>query len=253
MKKIGFELNNLYLWNSNGILKLPNMEIKKSPSADLNNKKLLFVEIGFVIALLIVYGAFEYRSKEKKEAVLAAENTEIIEEEIVPITQENTPPPPEIAKVPVLSDIIDIVEDDITVEDNILNLEDDANLGVEVMDYVSEVEEEVVEEESIPFALVEKKPSFMGGDANTFSAWVNQHLEYPEVARENGVSGRVMLQFTVNPNGSVTDVKVLRGVDPALDKEAVRVISSSPKWEPGRQRDRAVKVTYTFPVVFQLR
>ena len=229
------------------------MEIKKSPSADLNNKKLLFVEIGFVIALLIVYGAFEYRSKEKKEAVLAAENTEIIEEEIVPITQENTPPPPEIAKVPVLSDIIDIVEDDITVEDNILNLEDDANLGVEVMNYVSEVEEEVVEEESIPFALVEKKPSFMGGDANTFSAWVNQHLEYPEVARENGVSGRVMLQFTVNPNGSVTDVKVLRGVDPALDKEAVRVISSSPKWEPGRQRDRAVKVTYTFPVVFQLR
>ena len=229
------------------------MEIKKSPSADLNNKKLLFVEIGFVIALLIVYGAFEYRSKEKKEAVLAAENTEIIEEEIVPITQENTPPPPENAKVPVLSDIIDIVEDDITVEDNILNLEDDANLGVEVMDYVSEVEEEVVEEESIPFALVEKKPSFMGGDANTFSAWVNQHLEYPEVARENGVSGRVMLQFTVNPNGSVTDVKVLRGVDPALDKEAVRVISSSPKWEPGRQRDRAVKVTYTFPVVFQLR
>ena len=229
------------------------MEIKKSPSADLNNKKLLFVEIGFVIALLIVYGAFEYRSKEKKDAVLAAENTEIIEEEIVPITQENTPPPPEIAKVPVLSDIIDIVEDDITVEDNILNLEDDANLGVEVMDYVSEVEEEVVEEESIPFALVEKKPSFMGGDANTFSAWVNQHLEYPEVARENGVSGRVMLQFTVNPNGSVTDVKVLRGVDPALDKEAVRVISSSPKWEPGRQRERAVKVTYTFPVVFQLR
>ena len=229
------------------------MEIKKSPSADLNNKKLLFVEIGFVIALLIVYGAFEYRSKEKKEAVLAAENTEIIEEEIVPITQENTPPPPEIAKVPVLSDIIDIVEDDITVEDNFLNLEDDANLGVEVMDYVSEVEEEVVEEESIPFALVEKKPSFMGGDANTFSAWVNQHLEYPEVARENGVSGRVMLQFTVNPNGSVTDVKVLRGFDPALDKEAVRVISSSPKWEPGRQRDRAVKVTYTFPVVFQLR
>ena len=229
------------------------MEIKKSPSADLNNKKLLFVEIGFVIALLIVYGAFEYRSKEKKEAVLAAENTEIIEEEIVPITQENTPPPPEIAKVPVLSDIIDIVEDDITVEDNILNLEDDANLGVEVMDYVSEVEEEVVEEESIPFALVEKKPSFMGGDANTFSAWVNKNLVYPEVARENGVSGRVILQFTVNANGSVTNVKVVRGVDPALDNEAVRVISSSPKWTPGKQRDRSVPVTYNFPVVFQLR
>lgn len=229
------------------------MEVKKSQSANLNNRRLLFAEIGFVIALLLVYGAFEFKSKEKKEAVLIAENTEIIEEEIVPITQENTPPPPEIAKVPVLSDIIDIVEDDIVIEDNILNLEDDINLGVEVMDYVSEVEEEVVEEETIPFALVEKKPSFQGGDANSFSAWVNNNLVYPEVARENGVSGRVMLSFTVNPDGSVSDVKVLRGVDPSLDKEAVRVISSSPKWEPGRQRDRAVKVTYTFPVVFQLR
>ena len=229
------------------------MEIKKSQSADLNNKKLLFVEIGFVIALLFVYGAFEYKSKEKKEAVLAAETTEIIEEEIIPITQENTPPPPEIAKIPVLSDVIDIVDDDIVVEDNVLSLEDDANLGVELMDYVSEVEEEVVEEEAIPYAIVEEKPKFQGGDANTFSVWVNKNLIYPEVARENGVSGRVIIQFTVNTNGSVTDVKVARGVDPALDKEAVRVISNSPKWTPGKQRDRNVKVTYIFPVVFQLR
>ncbi len=229
------------------------MEVKKSPSADLNNKKLLFVEIGFVIALLVVYAAFEYKSKEKKEATLAAETTEIVEEEIVPITQENTPPPPEIAKIPAISDIIDIVEDDIQVEDNVLNLEDDANLGVELVDYVSEVEEEVVEEEAIPFAIVEEKPKFQGGDANTFSVWVNKHLVYPEVARENGVSGRVVLQFTVNTDGSISNVKVVRGVDPALDKEAVRVIQSSPKWTPGKQRDRSVKVSYTFPVVFQLR
>ena len=185
--------------------------------------------------------------------MLAAETTEIIEEEIIPITQENTPPPPEIAKIPVLSDVIDIVDDDITVEDNVLSLEDDASLGVELMDYVSEVEEEVVEEEAIPYAIVEEKPKFQGGDANKFSAWVNKNLVYPEVARENGVSGRVILQFTVNANGSVTNVKVVRGVDPALDKEAVRVISSSPKWTPGKQRDRSVPVTYNFPVVFQLR
>ena len=93
----------------------------------------------------------------------------------------------------------------------------------------------------------------MGGDANTFSQWVNKRLVYPEIAKENGVQGRVVLQFTVNPDGSVTGVKVLRGVDASLDKEAVRVVSQSPKWEPGRQRDRAVKVTYTFPVIFQLR
>ena len=229
------------------------MEVKKSPKADLNNKKLLFVEIGLVLSLLITIFAFEYKTKEKKESVFAEENTELIEEEIIPITQETPPPPPEAPKIPVLSDQIDIVDDNIKVDDNILNLEDDANLGVEIMDYVEEVQEEVVEEEAIPFALVEEKPQFQGGDANTFSKWVAQHLEYPEIAKENGVSGRVMVQFTVNPNGSVSDVKVLRGVDPSLDREAVRVIQSSPKWTPGKQRDRAVKVTYQFPVIFQLR
>ena len=134
------------------------------------------------------------------------------------------------------------------------NLEDDANSGVEIMDYIEAApEEESVEEEAIPFQLVEEKPSFNGGDANEFSKWVNSKLVYPEIAKENGVQGRVTLQFTVNADGSVSNVKVLRGVDSSLDKEAVRVVSSSPKWKPGKQRDRAVKVTYTFPVIFQLR
>ena len=229
------------------------MEVKKSPKADLNNKKLLFVEFGLVLSLLITIAAFEYRTREKKESIFEAENTELIEEEIIPITQDTPPPPPETPKIPILSDQIDIVDDNIKVDDNILNLEDDSNLGVEIMDYVEEVQEEVVEEEAIPFALVEEKPKFQGGDANNFSKWVASHLEYPEIAKENGVSGRVMVQFTVNPNGTVSDVKVLRGVDPSLDKEAVRVIQSSPKWTPGKQRDRAVKVTYQFPVIFQLR
>ena len=229
------------------------MEIKKSEKASLENKRLLFVEIGFVIALLITLGAFEWSTKEKKENTLQAENQEIVEDEMVPITQETPPPPPEVPKIPILSDQIDIVDDDIKVNDNIINLEDDANLGVEIVDYHEEVVEEVVEEETIPFQLVEEKPKFQGGDANAFSAWVAKNLVYPEIAKENGVQGRVMLQFTVNPDGSVTNVKVLRGVDASLDKEAVRVVSSSPKWTPGKQRDRAVKVSYTFPVIFQLR
>ncbi|MBR4808940.1 MAG: energy transducer TonB [Bacteroidales bacterium] len=229
------------------------MEVKKSQKASLENKRLLFVEIGFVLALLVTLAAFEWSSKEKVESSLMAENTEIIEEEMIPITQETPPPPPEVAKIPVLSDQIDIIDDDIKVNDNILNLEDDSSLGVEIQDYVEEVKEEVVEEETIPFQLVEEKPKFQGGDANDFSKWVNQRLVYPEVAKENGVQGRVMLQFTVKTDGSVSDVKVLRGVDPSLDKEAVRVVSMSPKWTPGKQRDRKVKVTYTFPVIFQLR
>ncbi len=229
------------------------MEIKKSEKASLENKRLLFVEIGFVVALLAVLFAFEWSSKEKADTSLLAENKELIEEEIIPITQETPPPPPEMAKIPILSDQIDIIDDDIKINDNIINTEDDASLGVEIQDYVEEVKEEVVEEETIPFQLVEEKPKFQGGDANDFTKWVNQRLVYPDVAKENGVQGRVMLQFTVNTDGSVSGVKVLRGVDPSLDKEAVRVVSMSPKWTPGKQRDRKVKVTYTFPVIFQLR
>ena len=229
------------------------MEIKKTEKASLENKKLLFLELGLIIALGITWFAFEWTSKETNVSVLEDTAEVVLEEEIIPITQETPPPPPSAPKIPVLSDQIDIVDDEIEVNDDLfMNLEDDASLGVEIMDYV-EVEEEVVEEEAIPFQLVEEKPSFQGGDANQFSKWVNSRLEYPEIAKENGVQGRVTLQFTVEKDGSVTKVKVLRGVDPSLDKEAVRVVSMSPKWKPGKQRDRAVPVTYTFPVIFQLR
>ena len=229
------------------------MEIKKSDKANLENKKLLFVEIGLVVALGITLFAFEWTSTETEVAMLDDTQELVLEEEIIPITQEAPPPPPAAPKIPVLSDQIDIVDDEIEVDDDLfMNLEDDSSLGVEIMDYV-EVEEEVVEEEAIPFQLVEEKPSFQGGDANQFSKWVNSRLEYPEIAKENGVQGRVTLQFTVEKDGTVTKVRVLRGVDPSLDKEAVRVVSMSPKWKPGKQRDRAVPVTYTFPVIFQLR
>ena len=231
------------------------MEVKKSPKASLENKRFLFTEIGFVIALLAVLFAFDYSSKEKKVATLETETAAVEVEDMIPITQE-TPPPPEAApKIPILSDQIDVVDDNIKIDDNMFqNLEDDANSGVEIMDYIeSAPEEETIEEEAIPFQLVEEKPSFNGGDANEFSKCVNSRLVYPEIAKENGVQGRVTLQFTVNADGSVSNVKVLRGVDSSLDKEAVRVVSSSPKWKPGKQRDRAVKVTYTFPVIFQLR
>lgn len=231
------------------------MEVKKSEKASLENKRLLFTEIGFVVALIAIYFAFNWSSTEKEVATLETEVANVEVEDMVPITQE-TPPPPEAApNIPILSDQIDVVDDNIKVDDNMFqNLEDDANSGVEIMDYIeSAPEEETVEEEAIPFQLVEEKPSFNGGDANEFSKWVNSKLVYPEIAKENGVQGRVTLQFTVNADGTVSNVKVLRGVDSSLDKEAVRVVSSSPKWKPGKQRDRAVKVTYTFPVIFQLR
>ena len=229
------------------------MEKKKSERADLQNKRVLFIEIGCILALALVYFGFEYTSAEVRTATLD-DNTIVTEiEDLIPITFDTPPPPPAAPQLPVLSDQIDIVDDDIDIDENLfMTLEDDPNMGVEIMDYIEVIDEEV-EEDPIPFQLVEEKPTFQNGDANQFSKWVNQRLVYPEIAKENGVQGRVMLQFTIDRNGSLTNAKVLRGVDPSLDKEALRVVTMSPKWKPGKQRDRAVPVTYTFPVIFQLR
>ena len=232
------------------------MELKKSPKADMGNNKLLFVELGLIFALGASLVAFNYQTDIEPKEKQANNDDGGVNEIELPSTSFNEPPPPPEPTLEVsFSDQIDIVDDDIQVDDAFIMTEDDEDWGVEQMDYydVEEVEEEVVEEEAIPFQLVEEKPSFQGGDANTFSKWVNQRLVYPEIAKENGVQGRVTLQFTVEKDGSITKVKVLRGVDPSLDKEAIRVVSSSPKWTPGKQRDRAVPVTYTFPVIFQLR
>ena len=107
--------------------------------------------------------------------------------------------------------------------------------------------------EAVPFQLADIKPGFNGGDANEFSKWVNENLNYPENCRKEGISGRVVLSFTVTETGKVTDAKVLRGVHEGLDKEALRVVSSSPDWTPGMKDGKPVAVTYTFPIIFQTR
>lgn len=229
------------------------MELKKSPKANLETKKALFTEIGLVVALAVVLFAFEYKTTEKAVSTLEEEVYIPVEEEIIPITQETPPPKPDMPKIPQPSDEIDIVSDEIQVEDIIINTEDVADMGVEVMDYVAEVEEEEIIEEALPYKSVEVEPSFQGGTANDFSKWVQQRLVYPEIALENGISGTVILYFEVDKDGNLINVKVLRGVDKSLDDEAVRVVKSSPKWSPGRQQDIAVKCQYQFPVTFQLR
>lgn len=230
------------------------MEVKKSPKANLENKKLFYRELGLIIALGVILCAFEWSTSEKAETVIQQEEAPVVEVEQIPVTTEAPPPPPEAPKVPVLSDMIEVVDDDIVVDtDLFISLEDDVDMGVEIMDYVAEVAEETIEEAPIPYTLVEEKPSFMGGDANEFTKWVYSKIVYPAVARENGISGRVTLQFTIESDGSLTNIKVLRGIDQSLDQEAVRVVSMSPKWTPGKQRDKAVRVTYTFPIMFQLR
>ena len=230
------------------------MEVKKSPKANLENKKLFYRELGLIVALGVILCAFEWSTSEKAESVIQQEEAAPIEVEEIPVTTEAPLPPPETPKIPQLSDMIEVVNDDVVVDtDLFISLEDEADMGVEIMDYVAEVAEETIEEAPIPFTLVEEKPSFNGGDANQFVRWVQSNMVFPEAARENGISGRIFVQFTIEPDGSLTNIKILRGLDPSLDQEVIRVVSSSPKWTPGKQRDKAVRVTYQFPVTFQLR
>ena len=229
------------------------MEIKKTEKASLENKRLIFAEVGLIAALLVVFAGFESSTRAKEVALLQG-NTKIEEpEDIFAIPLDTPPPAPEAPALPMLSDELEIVDDDVTVDLDFQSL-DDTDIPVDIQEYVrQEVVEEDVEEETLPFITVEQKPTFNGGDANDFAKWVNSRLVYPEVAKDNGVEGRVVLQFTIGKDGQLQDVKVLSAPDESLAKEAVRVVSSSPKWEPGRQRDRAVKVSYTFPVIYRLR
>jgi protein TonB len=227
------------------------METKKTQRASLENKRVLFMECGLIVALLLAIGAFSFSTTVRKAPVLQGTGQVVDVEELVPITRDTPPEPPATPALNLSFETIQIVDDDLPT-DVLLNL-DDNPVDVPVYDYRVEVIEDDVDEEDIPFVLVEQKPSFMGGDANTFSRWISEHVNYPDIARENGVQGRVIVQFTVLKDGSVGGVKLLRGVDPSLDKEALRVVANSPRWEPGRQRDRTVNVTYQFPVVFTLR
>ena len=229
------------------------MEIKKSPQASLENKRLLFAEIGLIIALLVVYAGFETSTRVHATANLIDDTKPIEEDDILSVPLDTPPPAPEIPLLPQLSDEIEIVDNNVTVDLDFQSLED-TDIPVDIKDYMTkEVVEEEVEEETYFVFNVEEKPTFNGGDANEFTKWVNTHIQYPQIAQEMSIQGKVTLQFTIEKDGSLQNVKVLSTPDESLSKEAVRVVSSSPKWKPGKQRDRAVKVTYTFPVIFQLR
>ena len=229
------------------------MEIKKTEKASLENKRLIFAELGLIAALLVVFAGFESSTRAKEVALLQGNTIIDDEDDIMAIPLDTPPPAPEAPALPMLSDELQIVDDDVTVDLDFQSL-DDTDVPVDIQEYVrQDVVEEEVEDDPIPFVTVEQKPTFNGGDANGFAKWVNSKLVYPEIAKDNGIEGRVTLQFTIGKDGRLQDVKVLNSPDESLAQEAVRVVSSSPKWEPGRQRDRAVKVSYTFPVIYRLR
>ena len=227
------------------------MEIKKSPKADLQNKKGLFLEIGLIVALLAVIAAFLYTPKEYRIEKVD-NNYGPVEEEITEITRNEQKPHEQSQKVEVkvFNDILDIVTNDAKITTDI-SFEDFAD-DLEITTQVVEVEEEEIEDDQ-PFIKVEKMPSFQGGDLNKFRNWVQERVRYPQIAQENGVSGKVVLSFVVEKDGTLTNIEVLQSPDRSLADEAVRVLKTSPKWEPGQQRNQPVRVKYTLPVDFRIQ
>jgi len=227
------------------------MEEKKSQKADLEGKKTIFLEIGFVLTLLIVWWAFEFSTKaEKAEDLGTVAFTEDVVEEI-PITRQEQielpPPPPQ----QTVADIIEVVDDKIEINEDLTIDEADENTAVEIQEIVEVAPVEEEEEEAAPFVIVEDMPEFKGGE-KALLKYIAEHVVYPEIAKENDIQGTVYVKFVVNEKGKVTNVGLLRGVDPLLDKEAIKVIESLPDWKPGKQSGKNVKVSMQVPIKFQL-
>lgn len=226
------------------------MQLKKSPKASLEDKKFTYVLLGFIFVLSVCYVALEWTEREVTKYDVADIDMAFEEEIDIQQTSQETPPPPPPPAVQEV-EVLNVVEDDKEVESVEINTEDDKDVVVEIAPPV-EVEEEA-EDEEIVFVKVEKDPEFPGGVQALFK-YLSENIKYPVIAQENGIQGQVVCQFTVNRDGSIVDINVVRSSgEPSLDKEAVRVIQSMPKWKPGQQGGKAVRVKYTLPVRFRLQ
>jgi len=224
------------------------MEAKKSPKADLEVKRTVFVQIGLIIALAAMLVAFEYKTYDIEQLDLGARQVENVEEDLIEITNQNKPPPP--PAPPPTTTLINIVQDDVVVEDDLI-IDAEATELTEIPTYTPVVfEEEEVAEAEI-FTVVEESPSFPGGDAARIK-FLQENIKYPQIARESSIQGTVYVTFVVERTGKVTDVRVLRGIGGGCDEEAVRVIKAMPNWQPGKQRGKPVRVQFNMPIKFTL-
>lgn len=237
------------------------MKTKKNPKADLNHNSGLYFMIGLTIVLFLTWRALEYKSYDTNinEEVIAYISEPDLEEE-VPITEVvNIPPPP-----PATPTIIEVVEDVIEIEETIIqSTETNQEAEVTAILDVGDIDVEEIEEEiTVPFSVIEDIPVFPGCEKGTkkekkicFQQKMQEHIkknfQYPPIALEMDVQGKVHVQFVINTNGHVTHIKT-RGPDRLLEEEAERIIASLPQMIPGKQRGRAVKVPYSIPVTFRM-
>jgi protein TonB len=230
------------------------MEAKKSEKADLEKKKGLHIEIGLVTILALVLVAFNIRSTDKKDSGFAQQvvSTEM-EEEIIQTQEEQDIPEPEPEQPePEVTTELEVVDDDaeLTHELGIVDAGDNANKEQQEV-VISDVGgEETVEEEEI-FVFVEEYPSYPGGEEALYK-YLGENIQYPDVARDNGITGTVVIRFVVEKDGSITKAAIAREIGGGCGKEALRVVNAMPKWKPGKQSGKAVRTEFTLPVQFQL-
>ncbi|WP_352421661.1 energy transducer TonB [Proteiniphilum sp.] len=227
-------------------------EVKKSPKANLEGHRGTYILMGLVLAVSLLFFAFEWSTETRKldETVLVQD---VLAEEEIEITRRDpAPPPPPPPPEPETPEIIEVVEEKVETRMEIKSEDDQSQRQTEV--YIpppppKPKQEEVTEE---IFVVVEEQPEFPGGNV-AMMKFLSDNIRYPVIAQENGIQGRVICNFVVERDGSITDVQVVRGQDPSLDREAIRVIQQMPKWKPGKQRGSAVRVRFTLPVVFRLQ
>ena len=228
------------------------MEAKKTPKADLEKRRGLYLEIGLVVILALALVAFNIKSYDKEVKEVSTRTADVeIDADIIQ-TSEDTPPPPPPEEPEVVATELNVVEND--AEDihevGIINAESKADEAleftrVEVKEEVEEVEEEV-------FLVVEEDPEFPGG-LDALSKFIADNIKYPQLAKENNITGKVFVSFVVEKDGRVGQVKILRDIGGGCGNEAVRVVKMMPKWKPGKQRGKAVRTQFNLPVNFDLQ
>ena len=228
------------------------MELKKNPKADLEKRRGLYLEIGLVVALVAALVAFNVKSYDKEVKDAIEREAVLEEEEIIIQTDIQEPPPPPPPEVPEVTTVLEVVADDKEITNElVVNAEvTDDTKNIEITPVV--IEEEEDETETQIFTVVENDPEFPGGMEALYK-YLAQNMKYPQLARDNGITGKVYVTFVVEKDGSIANPKVLRDIGGGCGQEAIRVVKSMPKWTPGKQRGKPVRVQFNLPVNFSLK
>ncbi|MFH1319604.1 MAG: energy transducer TonB [Bacteroidota bacterium] len=220
------------------------MTLKKHPRFDLEKKRIRFFQIGLIVTLAFVWMALEWKSYEGNDFDFGVLKGDPIDEEIIPITQREVKPPP-----PPPPEIFKIVKDDEEIKKAFEVVDNDLTQKTPI----KKIDEPEIDDslDNIAFLVVEEMPTFGNGDKDLIN-YLAKNIKYPEMAKNAGIQGTVNLSFIVNKKGKITNVKVLRGIGGGCDEEAMRIVKNMPRWNPGKQRGKPVKVSFSLPVRFKL-